>query len=713
MVTTLAGSTSGYADGTGTSAQFSSPRGVAVTPAGIVYVGDTWNHKIRKISPTGEVTTLAGFFKGLADGTGIDAEFSSPSGISVDASGNVYVADIENSLLRKISPTGVVTTFAGSSKGYLDGIGTSAQFKNPEGVAVDASGNIYVADTWNDNIRKIINNAIDYSGNPFCSSILTAQPVTISATGGTFSSTTGLSINSITGAITPSKSKIGTYTVTYTIPSSKGCATQQVTKQVTISEFRSASFNYAGNPFCKTLTTPQAVTLSGTGTNNGGTFSSTTGLTINSITGAITPSTSNPGTYTVSYNVPSSNGCTPVTKQVTITALPTASLNYVGNPFCKTTLTTPQDVTLSGTGAYTGGTFSSTTGLTINATSGAINPSASNPGAYTVTYSIPSSGGCSSSIVSTQVNITALPTASINYSGSPFCNSLETPQNVTLIGTGDYTGGTFSSTTGLTINPSTGDITASTSNAGSNYTVIYNIPTKNGCSAVTVSTKLFIYSLPTSSISADGVVATNTTINNGNSVQLQLYGSLNAVPNIQWTPATAINSTTVANPIVYPNTTTTYTASFTNSNGCQQSTSFVVNVNPQPTIGSISLTSPSSAAIGLFDTITVDVQLTGATNLYSLFMKLKGNAEVNQYLEYQGFTASTLLGSGSSVISTPPTAIYGATDFGITKVGASSGYSGSGLYYTLRFVTKNISIPDGTVFCFYIDDVYFTDWVFL
>ncbi|CAN1512872.1 Secretion system C-terminal sorting domain [Flavobacteriaceae bacterium] len=115
--------------------------------------------------------------------------------------------------------------------------------------------------------------------------------------------------------------------------------------------------------------------------------------------------------------------------------------------------------------------------------------------------------------------------------------------------------------------------------------------------------------------------------------------------------------------------------------------------------------SSSTANVGLFDTITVDVQLTGATNLYSLFMKLKGNAAVNQYLDYQGFTASTLLGSGSSVISTPPTITNGVVDFGITKAGASSGYSGSGLYYTLRFIPKNISIPNGTVFCFYIDDV--------
>ena len=231
----------------------------------------------------------------------------------------------------------------------------------------------------------------------------------------------------------------------------------------------------------------------------------------------------------------------------------------------------------------------------------------------------------------------------------------------------------------------------------------YSIPLAGGCGIVNATGTINVYSTPAASISADGVVATSTTITNGSAVQLQLNGTLNAQPNIQWTPATAISSATVANPVVYPSATTTYTASFINSIGCTQTTSFTVNVTPQPNIGNLSISS-SNATIGLFDTVTVNVQLTNATDLYSLYMKLKGNAAVSQYLDYTGYTAGTLLGV-SNVISTPPTITNGIPDFGMTKVGAVPGYSGSGLFYTFTFVPKNIVIPAGTTFCFYLDDV--------
>jgi sugar lactone lactonase YvrE len=157
-VTTFAGSgTEGSNNGTGTAASFYRPRGVTTDASGNVYVADGASRKIRKITPDGVVTTLAGNGKiGSNDGIGTDASFYNPQGLATDAENNIYVADCSNHKIRKITPNGVVTTFAGSgTKGSNDSIGTAASFYYPDGVATDALGNIYVADTYNHKIRKI------------------------------------------------------------------------------------------------------------------------------------------------------------------------------------------------------------------------------------------------------------------------------------------------------------------------------------------------------------------------------------------------------------------------------------------------------------------------------------------------------------------------------------------------------------------------------
>ncbi|MCX6944180.1 MAG: NHL repeat-containing protein, partial [Opitutales bacterium] len=161
VVTTLAGTAGsvGWADGTGGAAQFNYPSGVAADSAGTVYVADYFNHTIRQIAGGGAVTTLAGTAgsTGFADGLGSAARFYYPSGVAVDGSGNLYVADNNNSTIRKVTSSGVVTTLAGTagSTGSADGFGSAARFYSPRNVAVDGAGNVYVADNGSHTIRQI------------------------------------------------------------------------------------------------------------------------------------------------------------------------------------------------------------------------------------------------------------------------------------------------------------------------------------------------------------------------------------------------------------------------------------------------------------------------------------------------------------------------------------------------------------------------------
>ena len=164
-VSTLAGSTgmTGAANGLRTAASFSFPCGIGVDLYRNVYVSDTDNHMIRKITAEGVVTTLAGSgVDGSANGNGTAASFCYPSGLALDSFGNVYVADEGNSLIRKITPKGLVSTLAGTAgiTGSSNGVGTNASFNYPMGVAVDAYDNVYVADTDNNLIRKITPDAV-------------------------------------------------------------------------------------------------------------------------------------------------------------------------------------------------------------------------------------------------------------------------------------------------------------------------------------------------------------------------------------------------------------------------------------------------------------------------------------------------------------------------------------------------------------------------
>ncbi|MDX9812234.1 MAG: PKD-like domain-containing protein, partial [Bacteroidales bacterium] len=322
-------------------------------------------------------------------------------------------------------------------------------------------------------------------------------------TGYTWSVSTGGTITAgqNTNQATITWSTAGSQTVSIRYTGTNGCTSSIVSYPVTVTAVPTATITYSGNPFCTSVSTPQNVTLSGTGAYAGGAYtSSPEGLTLDPVSGTITPSTSTPGTYTVTYTIPASGGCAaiPVTTNATITALPTATISYSGNPFC-TSVIGPQDVSFSGTGAYTGGTFTSLpTGLTINSSTGAVTPSTSTPGVYTVTYTISASGGCDVVEVHTTVTITLLPAATISYTGNPFCTSVTTARQVTRTGSG---GGTYSADpAGLSLNASTGAIIPSSSAPGT-YTVTYTIPASGGCSEVIVTTNVTITAIPSATIS--------------------------------------------------------------------------------------------------------------------------------------------------------------------------------------------------------------------
>src|SRR5882724_3729806 len=155
---TFAGNAYG-GNGSGSQAIFNFPSATAVDGAGNLYVADTYNYTVRKITPAGVVTTLAGLAgeDGFTDGTGSYARFSYMFGIAVDGAGNVYVTDGSYHTVRKITPAGVVTTLAGTPgvHGSADGSGSAARFNSPAGIALDSARNLYVADTYNQTIRRI------------------------------------------------------------------------------------------------------------------------------------------------------------------------------------------------------------------------------------------------------------------------------------------------------------------------------------------------------------------------------------------------------------------------------------------------------------------------------------------------------------------------------------------------------------------------------
>ncbi|SKB79522.1 Concanavalin A-like lectin/glucanases superfamily protein [Salegentibacter holothuriorum] len=320
---------------------------------------------------------------------------------------------------------------------------------------------------------------------------------------GVFTATpAGLSINENSGAINPENSNPGEYLITYIIPPTLGCERVELTTNISITAVPQVSLSYEDTHFCSSDENTKTVTLNGSGNYENGTFAAGTGLQIDSETGEINPSTSNPGTYQVTYTTPESAGCGTYnfTTEIIITEAPNPTIAYPATEVCNSE-TAAFVVELTGNNNSQSGTFSAGNGLELNATTGTITPTGSDPGTYTVTYTTPEINGCAPAITETSITITELPSAEINYN-TPICASETELQQVSFSNTiGNYTNGTFtSSPTGLSIDSQTGAINPSLSDPEI-YSITYTIMEQGGCEAVIINTSVAITEVPYATIS--------------------------------------------------------------------------------------------------------------------------------------------------------------------------------------------------------------------
>lgn len=499
--------------------------------------------------------------------------------------------------------------------------------------------------------------SLSYPGSPYCKSVSSAQLPTLtgtgSYTGGTFSALpAGLTYNASTGAITPSTSTAGTYTVTYNIPGAGGCPGGTATATVVITAVPVATFSYTGDPYCSSEANPSP-TFSGGGV--AGNFTAPGGLSINASTGQVNLALSTAGTYTVTNTINSAGcGIIVATAPITITKLPVATFSYAGSPYCSSA-TNPLP-TYSGGGVA--GTFTSTAGLIINASTGEVNLATSTPGTYTVTNTIAAAGGCAQVTATASIRITAQPAAVIYYTGSPWCVTSGV-QSVTLTGT---TGGTFTASpaTGLSINASTGAITTSTSTPGT-YTVLYSIAANGGCSLLTTATSVTITASPTAPVIGSLVQPTCSVATGSVSLSgLPASGTWTLTRNPDAVTSLGTGSTTTLTGV--PAGTFTYTVA--NQLGCISPASSSFTINAQPPSPAVPVSTVDCTLGAGHAVVTISSPL-GADLSYSLdggaYQTLASFSSVtngSHYISVRNLSGCTTPGSLFSVscgCANPPT----------------------------------------------------------
>lgn len=408
-----------------------------------------------------------------------------------------------------------------------------------------------------------------------------------------------------TVSVSPSSTK--TYSVTAVSDANCSGTSFGSSATITVTPLPSATISYGATTYCNNDNTSYSVTRTGTA---GGTYSaSPAGLSsLNVTTGSFNPKNISTGTYTITYTMVSGGGCPDqtATTSITITDAPVTTFSYTATPYCQNA--SNPSPTYSGGGQA--GTFTaSPAGLVfVSTATGQVNLASSTAGTYTVTNSI-ICGQPTGPVTSTSsITITALPAATISYSGTPFCKSVSSGQSVTLTGT---SGGTYSaSPAGLTIDTNTGAITPSTSTAGT-YTVTYTMAATGGCSVQTATTSVTINPLSVGGTTA----AASTAICTGSSTTITVSDYTGT---IQWQQS-ADGSTGWANvsggsggttaTYTTPNLiTTTYYRAVVTSGVCSSSnsTSASVTVAAQPIAPAITK-SPSDASVCSGQTLTVTI----------------------------------------------------------------------------------------------------------
>jgi gliding motility-associated-like protein len=410
--------------------------------------------------------------------------------------------------------TGAVTSVlpAGITANYAAGILTISGIPSVSGVfnfTITTTGGclsvaLAAAVSINPNVTIGLSSAPATASQVICANTPMTPIAYLVGNGATGATVSGLPVgftsNFAAGTLTIAGSSSTGGVYNYSVATTGGCSSATLNGSISITELPTATIAYGATPYCNSISAAQYLTLNGTGAYLGGTYSAAAGLWLNAGNGAISPALSTPGTYTVTYTIPSFGGCPSViaTTTVRVTETPTATIAYDG-PYC-TSVNATQPVTLNGTAAYIGGNFTSTAGLSLNSITGAINPSLSTPGTYTVAYAIPASGGCASVPVTTSVTVNATPIVVATPDATAICTDETVNINLTSLVAGTTYQWTVAQINASGASNGNGNLISQTLAATGNsagwatYTIIPTSPA--GCIGNAVTVSIMVNPLP-------------------------------------------------------------------------------------------------------------------------------------------------------------------------------------------------------------------------